>query len=271
MYAKWYKVPIYELTYNTNVDGMVLPPKYVNEDTAIDRLPEPSRVGYGFLGWYADANFTQQVYEGYIPTQNMVLHAKWAKLEEVVNVTIYPENGNSPVIHQAVKGQKLPPSYYLTPYRENSQFKGWFTEQYGRGTQVTRDTIYTQNTNVFAHWVERDDYSEGKVPSDTTLLPNLNPEPWVPNEIINDLPGVEVGEDVVDTIYNNSDVIKLDEAKSWLESVSSVTKTDGYVKDVVFGDEGSRSVLESRLDIDDYVYPEDTEVREETGTPVFGD
>lgn len=255
LFAKWYKVPIYELTYNTNVPGMVIPPKYVNEDTAIDRLAEPSRVGYGFLGWYADANFTRQVYQGYIPTQDMVLHAKWVKLADIVNVTIYPENGDAPVIRQGVKGQKLPASYYLTPYRDNSQFSGWFTQQYGRGTQVTRDTIYTQNTNVFAHWVDRDDYSEGKVPSDTTLLPNLNPEPWVPNEIINDLPGVEVGEDVVDTIYNNSDVIKLDEAKSWLESVSSVTKSDGYVKDVVFGDEGARSVLEPVLNSDDFVYP----------------
>lgn len=240
LYAKWYDVRIFELKFNVNTTGITLAPIYVTEDTAITYLPAPTRTGYGFLGWYTDSAMTKQIYEGNIPTGNLTLHAKWVKISEVINITFHPENGGSTVIRQGVKDKTIPSSYYTTPYRENSVFQGWFTQQFGVGSRVTRDTIYTQNTNVYAHWTGRDEYSEGKIPKNPELLPNLEPAPWVPREDgFIPHPSTEITETVVSEIIRTDDQILLDEAQYWLESVTSITKSDGYIKTIVFGDEGS--------------------------------
>lgn len=47
-------------------------------------LPEPTRSGYAFLGWYSDSNLTNKVGnadEAYTPTSNMTLYANWLSLD----------------------------------------------------------------------------------------------------------------------------------------------------------------------------------------------
>lgn len=258
LYAKWYEVPVYEITFNTNVEGLSFAPKYLNEDTAIDKLPEASRVGYGFLGWYEDAALTKQVYPGAIPNKNMVLYAKWVRNAETVDVVFNPENGDTPITRKTEKGGTIPISYYYTPHQKDRVFRGWYTQRNGKGTQVTPQTVYQTTTNLYGNWAARDDYSAGKVPSNPINIPNLNPEPWVPTDYVNDYIGNEVDEEVINTITRTDDVIYLDDAITWLESISSVTKSDGYIKEVVFGEEGARSVTEPILNADDYTETDDS-------------
>ena len=67
-----------------------------------------------------------------------------------------------------------------------------------------------------------------------------------------------VDEEVIDTITRTDDVIYLDDAITWLESISSVTKSDGYIKEVVCGEEGASSVTEPILNADDYTETDDS-------------
>lgn len=258
LYAKWYKVPVYEITFNTNVEGQNVAPKYLNEDTAIDKLPTPKRVGYGFLGWYEDQALTKQVYEGAIPNRHMVLHAKWAKQSEIVDVIFNAENGSSEITRNAEKGKTLPVSYYFTPYKKDMVFRGWYTQRNGKGTQVTQSTVYNATTRLYGKWENRDDYSAGKLPTNPINVPNINPGPWVPKDYNNDYEGVQIDEDIKETITRTDDVIYLDEARTWLETVRSVTKSNGYRKEVVFGEEGARSIAEPILNAEDYTNPDDT-------------
>ena len=230
LYAKWELIKIHEVSFNTNSD-IVLPSLYVTENTSIEKLPSPTRDGYGFLGWYLDTGLTVQVYEGYMPLQDTLLHAKWVKLAEIVNITFDSANGQAVRRYQAVKGQTLPSSYYQTPVREGYRFMGWYV-----GNQlVSNQTVYQTHTNIVAKWELRKVQDTGKKPTDPSLVPNLTPRPWVPTPYIEPA-SKPVGEKTIETVVT-IDGVQVSEANDWLKTVTKVTLTTGREKQVIFGDE----------------------------------
>ena len=89
VYAKWV-APTYTVTFDVNGGDpyeydIVSVTKY---DTLLDtlqisELPDPTKFGEEFLGWYTDDDF----YFGFLPdsqiTENLTLHAKWTDSEKV--------------------------------------------------------------------------------------------------------------------------------------------------------------------------------------------
>ena len=230
LYARWEMIRIHEIRFNTNSD-LTIAPYFVKENTAIEKLPAPTREGYGFLGWYLDAGLNTQVYEGYIPLQDLTLHAKWVKQAEIINITFDEANGKPVRTYQAVKGHQLPASYYQTPIRDGYRFKGWYAD----GKQVNQYTVYNKATKVVGTWEKRGNYDEGKYPKDPTLVPNLNPKPWVPPVYL-DPPSKPVGE-LVESVIISSEDVQIEEATTWLNSITKVTLTTGRAKQVIFGDQ----------------------------------
>ena len=230
LYARWEIIRIHEVQFNTNSE-LKIAPFYIKENTAIEKMPAPKREGYGFLGWYLDAGLNTQVYEGYMPLQDLTLHAKWVKQAEIINITFDEANGKAKRTYQSVKGHQLPASYYQTPVREGYRFKGWFAD----GKQVNEYTVYNKETNVVGTWEKRGNYDEGKYPNNPALVPNLNPKPWVPTPYL-DPPSKPVGELVQEQIIT-SEGIKISEANDWLKVVTKVTLSTGTQKQVIYGDE----------------------------------
>ncbi len=54
-------------------------------------------------------------------------------------------------------------SEFPTPTRDGYTFVGWFTAADG-GTQITTETVFTEDTTVYAHWTENADVPDTPVP-----------------------------------------------------------------------------------------------------------
>ena len=79
----------YTITFDTN-GGRSLPDVEIEEYTAIGALPEPTRSGYEFVGWYYEPEFTNEVKETDIFTEDTTIYAKWnATAVAEINGTYY--------------------------------------------------------------------------------------------------------------------------------------------------------------------------------------
>ena len=67
----------------------------------------------------------------------------------------YDANGGSCTIGSAEADASDKLTSLATPTREGYSFVGWFTEETG-GEQVTKDTVFTNDTTIYAHWTCND-------------------------------------------------------------------------------------------------------------------
>ena len=118
-------------------------------------LPNPSRKGYVFQGWYTSPGGGQRVKatDTVQTTQNHTLYAQW-EIEPTQNhiITLNPNGGSvSPQTLTVYKNGLY--SALPTPKRENYRFDGWFTSG---GQEITKDSKVLLNTGenqtLYAHW-----------------------------------------------------------------------------------------------------------------------
>ena len=143
----------YEITFNANGGTLTgKNSKKVTYTKSYGTLPEPTREGYGFAGWY-----TEQVNGNRIDSSSILdtpeaktLYAHWNPKSYTVifdgnNGT--PSYSNKTVVYDSKYGT-LP-----TATRTGYTFLGWFTATSG-GTQITNDTIVkiTDTQTLYAHW-----------------------------------------------------------------------------------------------------------------------
>ena len=143
----------YEITFNAN--GGTLTGKNIKKVTytkSYGTLPEPTREGYGFAGWY-----TEQVNGNRIDSSSILdtpeaktLYAHWNPKSYTVifdgnNGT--PSYSNKTVVYDTNYGT-LP-----TASRTGYSFLGWYTTASG-GTQVTNNTTVKINSTqtLYARW-----------------------------------------------------------------------------------------------------------------------
>ncbi len=105
-------------------------------------LPEATRTGYNFDGWYTSPTGGSQVTTSTVvsTTSSHTLYAHWTA--KTYTVTKIRENGNSVSTFTVTYGSPYGDELNSHPLTVNSQFLGWFTEPEG-GTQVTSETIVT--------------------------------------------------------------------------------------------------------------------------------
>ena len=143
----------YEITFNANGGTLTgKNSKKVTYTKSYGTLPEPTREGYGFAGWY-----TEQVNGNRIDSSSILdtpeaktLYAHWNPKSYTVifdgnNGT--PSYSNKTVVYDSKYGT-LP-----TATRTGYTFLGWFTAT-SDGTQITKDIIVkiTDTQTLYAHW-----------------------------------------------------------------------------------------------------------------------
>lgn len=117
-------------------------------------LPEPTRSGYIFEGWYYtdDTGREIQITEATRFSANTTVKAKWTKIKLDYYVTFDPDGGtvSTPEMQANTYGYlySLP-----VPTRDNYTFLGWFSEPSGEGEEITTETKFYENTTVYAHWL----------------------------------------------------------------------------------------------------------------------
>ena len=159
--AQW-KADTYTLTYILNEGTMPEDHQSESEEITIETflspLPEPSRTGYTFAGWFTDPAFTEETQKTEISgaTADITLYAKWDVINYtityivIVNGTETTFNG-SPETYTIETGTitDLP-----VPEVNGYSFEGWYTDLTD-GTQITEIASgSTGNITLYAKLTE---------------------------------------------------------------------------------------------------------------------
>jgi uncharacterized repeat protein (TIGR02543 family) len=153
LHAHWMPIT-YTLTYHLNsgtAPSVNNPATYTIETSTIT-LNNPSRTGYTFAGWYAEAGFSTQVTtidKG--SSGDKALYAKWTPI--TYNLTYHLNSGTAP-------SPDNPATYTIetstitlsNPARDYYNFSGWYSEP-GFSNQVTKIELGSYgNKDLYAKW-----------------------------------------------------------------------------------------------------------------------
>ena len=143
-------------TINWNLDGgsssVTLPECYTRLSSDYD-LPEVSKDGYVFDGWYTGANGTgkkvETIAHGSTGIKN--LYANWIIKSFSVN---FNTGGGSTVASVSTNYGNLPPRPETDPTHTDYAFDDWYTDS-DYATVYDFETMpITETTTIYAHWVD---------------------------------------------------------------------------------------------------------------------
>lgn len=118
----------------------------VKEGEAVPSLPDTTREGFTFDGWYTAADGGDKVTSLENVTDDTTLYAHW--VANTYTLTFDSQGGDTidAITASAADEIKSLPA----PNRENYLFEGWYTEAEG-GEKVTNLTL-VKDTTLYAHW-----------------------------------------------------------------------------------------------------------------------
>jgi len=121
----------------------------------VDSLPTATRTGYTLDGWYSAASGGTKYSETtiYSTAGNTTLYAHWTAKKHMIAFNVNSIDGNvTPTSKEVTYYEAI--GTLPTPTRPAHEFKGWFPNSDGSGTQVTASTVYQTdgNTSLYAKW-----------------------------------------------------------------------------------------------------------------------
>lgn len=163
LYAVWAGKPVpvtvdrndgSEPTVRTGVVGYNYNYIYENGSARYNQIPDPTRTGYIFLGWFdareGGTEITNQT--KFADATPVTLYAHW---QEGITVHFdgngYKGKISDKTVRKDAVGKNLP---YLSEYSypANKALDGWYTAKEG-GERVTQDTVFTESEiTLYAHW-----------------------------------------------------------------------------------------------------------------------
>ena len=119
----------------------------------LEKLPECTRSGFAFGGWYDSAEGGNQVTLDHVYTEDTTLYARWVDENPMVyeyEVRFHANGSDQTVLVPADEaiGTRMP----AEPVRDGYAFVEWNTRSDGTGETVTAETQVLQNIDVYAIW-----------------------------------------------------------------------------------------------------------------------
>ena len=162
VYESQYETPLHpinEYTVTLDVNGgdaLDTEVIFVTEGDIIGDIPDATREGYDFDGWYTDKEAGEKITSDYVVSESLKLYAHWkTQGVEKANVTItFDTNGGETLKNSEVKldkGEKI--GALPTLEREGFTFEGWYTDKEA-GTVITEDYVVEEEVTFYAHWKE---------------------------------------------------------------------------------------------------------------------
>jgi uncharacterized repeat protein (TIGR02543 family) len=154
VYANWTTLPTYTVTFESN-GGTAVGAQTVVEGGLVTEPPEPTRSGYIFGGWYADAGLTTP-WDFATNTVNadITLYARWDSYSYIV--TFDDQGADITSVNPLTLSVSSPDvsigTYPTQPAKTGANFAGWWTELNGGGAQFTEMTPVTGDVTVYAYW-----------------------------------------------------------------------------------------------------------------------
>ena len=157
--AKWNPVNV-SVSFNANGGkissnneiGFTKVYKYMTE---YGSLPEASREGYRFAGWYTECVGGTKIEETDIVDYlyDITLYAHWEKDEYICTVTLDSNDGDENIcVLSYKKGDKLGEHKPAVNGGLFYEFAGWYTDKY-YGEKIDSDFEITGDIELYAHWV----------------------------------------------------------------------------------------------------------------------
>lgn len=151
------KKTTYTVSFETGGGSMIPSQPVVNGKTA-NKPADPTRVGYVFVGWYADSAFKTPYAFGAAPvTANVTVYARWSAVSEAgefdVELNENYEDAAAPEVVRTVGGKlfDLP-----TPTRDGYVFGGWWISMADNGEKLTcayqDGMVIKAETTLYALW-----------------------------------------------------------------------------------------------------------------------
>jgi uncharacterized repeat protein (TIGR02543 family) len=119
----------------------------------ITNLPEPTKEGYIFSGWYLDEEFTENFDLANISDKKVILYAKWVEENATISITYdHLDESSNQVVELRVQSKPDP----YAPTREGYIFKGWYLDE-AYTNVYTYEHNFSQDTTLYAKWEEKTD------------------------------------------------------------------------------------------------------------------
>ena len=144
LYAKW-NINSYTMTFDT-MGGSPINPVTQNYATSIT-IPNPSKEGYDFAGWYSDQALTLAYSINTIPAANVTLYAKWTASPYTIT---FNSNGGSEVAPISANYNDVV-TKPTDPTKEGHTFMGWFSDTELQ-VEFTFNTMPVGGVTLYAKW-----------------------------------------------------------------------------------------------------------------------
>ena len=150
VYAHWSLLPlIFTVTFDPNGGVCDTETAVTDDDGRLFDLPEATRDGYYFEGWFTDRIGGEIITISHVFTENTTVYAHWVLSPTAVTVSFDP-NGGHPIPSSMTVGADGRLSELPVVSRGGYHFEGWYID--GQSRAVTLDTVYTSDTVLHAHW-----------------------------------------------------------------------------------------------------------------------
>lgn len=146
LYAGWI-IKYFLVTFNSQ-GGTKIASQKVNYNDTATRPDNPTKEGFGFLGWFLDKEGSSEFDFATPITEKTVLYAAW---EAGIWTVTFISNGGSSVATQKVNsGEKATePS---KPTRTGYTFKGWYSDS-NLATKFSFNDKITSDITLYAKWL----------------------------------------------------------------------------------------------------------------------
>ncbi|MBR1921212.1 MAG: InlB B-repeat-containing protein, partial [Kiritimatiellae bacterium] len=138
---------IVAVTLDANGGAVAEATLYVVKDEALGELPEPTRDGYAFDGWYTAKSGGSALTATSKASAPATYYAHWLALYTVT----FNANGGTATPATATVKEGEAVGALPTATRDGYTFDGWYTAATG-GTQVAATTKVTANVTYYAQW-----------------------------------------------------------------------------------------------------------------------
>ena len=180
--AKWEEVSddpaittYHKVTFDSK-DGTAVPEQKVKDGwCAVEPNPAPTKVGYVFVGWYYDENYTNEYCFSTKVVSDVKLYAKWATAKDAAKINHkvwFDGNEGDPAVQlqNVQNGAFVDATQVQTPSRDGYTFAGWWLNDHDA---FSWESPIIQETYSKAHWVKNDEeHPEGWTTVNVTFHSN---------------------------------------------------------------------------------------------------
>ena len=110
-------------------------------------LPQPSKEGFVFIGWYLDSELTQAVNDGHLFSEDCEIYAKWETADYTITLVSNCENSYDSISY--VGGTLQLPTPTTTA---NRVFTGWYYDDELTQLVDQDNPVITQSVSLYAGW-----------------------------------------------------------------------------------------------------------------------